>query len=545
MNSFVVNNWFSNLGDYINWLPEQFVLDLARGKPECEWQDPADAMRVLNALSHLRAEEFQQGLNLLEHIDDRSWWSPSSTLIRARIYLLLDEPQSVVRELKRFELVCDDPSAYLQTVEEITLDMSSRIDEPELDSEENHANDLPLAQSFEAITAPLADGLGKTSNPWLDGLGEKRNWLPENILEEIESDPRETSWSDPKATLRFINIVSFAANGDLEKSLQLVSGWDAGSNYYDDSLFLKSQILLEEQKFDLAVSTLDEAIKACDSNTKAIGFAELFKKRLEEVEKHLVRKTTLGADSRSLPQPNLDKGSCFTLNGNPRSGGDLPFMRRIPMTINVVWIGDESKRPDLLIDTWRRCHPDWIIKVWGNSELYGDRWLLWALMEPLIQALQWHGVADLMRYEILWRNGGITVDADSLCLRALDSHVLQQGCFAAYENEIQRPGLIANGTMGAVQNHPFIEQVISLAAGQKAWDPTIPIWQMYGPGLLTRAVRRFKPADLKIFPSFYFTPEHFTGEKFKGDPSLVFARQFWGTTRGISKNLQDLTVLGT
>lgn len=41
----------------------------------------------------------------------------------------------------------------------------------------------------------------------------------------------------------------------------------------------------------------------------------------------------------------------------------------IPRTFHFIWVGDESRRPDNCIDTWRAAHPDWQFRLWGNAEL--------------------------------------------------------------------------------------------------------------------------------------------------------------------------------
>jgi len=62
-----------------------------------------------------------------------------------------------------------------------------------------------------------------------------------------------------------------------------------------------------------------------------------------------------------------------------------------------------------------------------------------------------NGVADIMRYEILFNEGGIALDADSLCLRPLEDWVLEPAAFAAWEHEHIRPGLIAAAALVAAK----------------------------------------------------------------------------------------------
>ncbi|MBV8662591.1 MAG: glycosyltransferase family 2 protein, partial [Hyphomicrobiales bacterium] len=59
------------------------------------------------------------------------------------------------------------------------------------------------------------------------------------------------------------------------------------------------------------------------------------------------------------------------LNASAASDGRAPIVAifrkqtKIVRTIHVVWIGDETRRPDNCIDTWRDQNPDWRVVVWG------------------------------------------------------------------------------------------------------------------------------------------------------------------------------------
>ena len=114
----------------------------------------------------------------------------------------------------------------------------------------------------------------------------------------------------------------------------------------------------------------------------------------------------------------------------------------IPKIFHFIWVGDESKRPDNCIQTWRDHHPDWEFRIWGNAELDSLAWLNRDHMAAMAER-EWNGVADLMRWEILYANGGVLFDADSTCLKPLDDALLDCPAFACWESEIARPGLIA------------------------------------------------------------------------------------------------------
>lgn len=199
----------------------------------------------------------------------------------------------------------------------------------------------------------------------------------------------------------------------------------------------------------------------------------------------------------------------------------------IPKTLHFIWVGDETRRPDNCIDTWKERHPDWQIKVWGNRELEQIGWRNSHHMQAML-ARELNGVADMMRWEILHHEGGIVIDADSICLRRLEDDFLDNEAFACWENEIARPGLIAAGYFGSVPGNAFLRQII-----EDIHDEVSVIneraWRTVGPQRLTDAYRRYQYQDLTLYPSHYFIPEHFSGVRYRGK-GPVYASQLWGST---------------
>lgn len=200
----------------------------------------------------------------------------------------------------------------------------------------------------------------------------------------------------------------------------------------------------------------------------------------------------------------------------------------IPKLLHIIWVGDESRRPDNCIRTWVERNPSWAVRVWGNAELAGVGWWNARHMRQMAQR-ELNGVADMMRWEILCREGGLVVDADSACVRPLDDWLLEHEAFACWESEIARPGLVAAGYVACHPGDPFVGQIVrDIHAAPTVCDAMA--WQTVGPQRITDAHRRYRYAGLTILPSHYFIPEHFTGQAYAGR-GPVYARQFWGSTR--------------
>ena len=200
----------------------------------------------------------------------------------------------------------------------------------------------------------------------------------------------------------------------------------------------------------------------------------------------------------------------------------------IPKTIHVIWVGDESRRPDNCISTWAAHNPDWQIKLWGNEALANTDWVNTDHMRAM-SSRELNGVADMMRWEILHREGGFVVDADSICIRPLDDSLRNRVAFACWESEVARPGLIAAGYVACQAGDPFIGQIVEDIRNAASVTGDMA-WKTVGPQRLTEAFRRYAYHDMDILPSHYFIPEHFTGVRYDG-PGIVYARQEWATTR--------------
>jgi len=199
----------------------------------------------------------------------------------------------------------------------------------------------------------------------------------------------------------------------------------------------------------------------------------------------------------------------------------------IPRILHIIWVGDDSRRPGRCIQTWVDHHPDWTVKLWGNPQLEAGNWFNAEHMKAMA-GKEWNGVADMMRWEILEAEGGVLVDADSVCVRPLPDWLLECEAFSCWENELVRPGLIAAGYFGSVPGTPFLAELIQ---GIKAKETVVDrmAWETVGPLHLTETWRRTQYGNLTILPSHFFIPRHFTGATYTGG-GPVFARQEWGST---------------
>jgi len=210
----------------------------------------------------------------------------------------------------------------------------------------------------------------------------------------------------------------------------------------------------------------------------------------------------------------------------------------IPKIIHQIWLGDQSMRPSSLMKTWKEMNPTWEYKVWTEENMPKLQ-----CQEQFDAMDELAGKADILRYEILFNEGGFYIDADSKALEPLDDFLLDNDSFCCWENEYTRTGLMANGYLGATKDNrlmAFLIQTISKVPVSMVQSfPKGSAWQTVGPTLLTKVVQHHVYTSLRIYPSWYFIPQHYTGTDYEGKDK-VYGEQYYMSTIPSKNNYEDL-----
>ena len=202
----------------------------------------------------------------------------------------------------------------------------------------------------------------------------------------------------------------------------------------------------------------------------------------------------------------------------------------IPKILHQLWIGPKPA-PTKFMDTWKDKNPDFEYIRWNEEEIQ-KRGLQLECTQRINEMEEINGKADIIRWEILYKYGGVFVDADSICIEAIDDTLMKTKCFAGWEQEELRKNLIATGTMGFPPKHPLVRHAIDHIKANEVSNKATQqrAWKTVGPLLLTKLYFTGKYNDLTIFPSYYFLPIHCTGKEYKGH-GKIYAYQEWGSTK--------------
>lgn len=204
----------------------------------------------------------------------------------------------------------------------------------------------------------------------------------------------------------------------------------------------------------------------------------------------------------------------------------------IPRMLSHIWIGPREP-PSQWMKSWSSLHPDWSYRLYGNSYLQARKFRNQHLIDEYLRRAEFPGVADLMRYEILFEKGGFMPGADSIALLRCDELFDRPIAYTVYENEFVR-GKLVSPILACEPENSFVGRLIEELHKLRPEDLD-RAWKTTGNLFVAEMIERHEPTNVHVFPSHYFIPEHFTGRKYEGtEPS--YARQMFGeTTRAYNK----------
>ena len=179
---------------------------------------------------------------------------------------------------------------------------------------------------------------------------------------------------------------------------------------------------------------------------------------------------------------------------------------RIPKIIHQIWIG--SPLPDKyipLINSWKLNHPDWEYILWDDVMIDA---LGLINKDQYDTSTNYGQKADIARYEILYRVGGVYVDIDFECLRPMDifHHVCDYYTGVAYSGRFST----FNGLIGSTPGNPILKECIDTLDITKYYEgsPEHNILFTSGPFHQTRCylAKAGEAGRAVAFPVNYFYP---------------------------------------
>lgn len=216
----------------------------------------------------------------------------------------------------------------------------------------------------------------------------------------------------------------------------------------------------------------------------------------------------------------------------------------IPQIIHQIWIG-KNKKPDIWMNTWineLNNRKNWTYMFWDEKSISKLNLINKDLYE---NEKDYACKADILRYEILYKYGGIYIDADIV--------LLNSNFFNLFENNNNEfcvgwepdKKLLSNSIIACNINNNIMKNIIincrkNYLINRKKYYP----YQVTGPYLITNLYIKYK-LNITIYPSILFYPipwNKINDPEFHKKKSYPYSYtfQYGYTTNNLSKKINNL-----
>jgi len=134
----------------------------------------------------------------------------------------------------------------------------------------------------------------------------------------------------------------------------------------------------------------------------------------------------------------------------------------IPRVLHIVWIG-RSAQPESLagyVSKWKELMPHWTVRLWTNEDL-NENEVRPEVLAKINEAEKGTQKADILKYYIVEKYGGVYVDADVEPVKCLDPLLYMSDLVICHDNEVTW-AYIAVGFFAASPNHPVLSKAVEL-----------------------------------------------------------------------------------
>jgi mannosyltransferase OCH1-like enzyme len=260
------------------------------------------------------------------------------------------------------------------------------------------------------------------------------------------------------------------------------------------------------------------------------------------------------------------------INNSSSIGLERGPQEKIPKVLHFIWLGPKAFPSESIshLRSWKKFHPDWVFKFWTDSaerpcpvegmekHLIGE-FHFTKLGHLIDKTKNYAEKSDLVRYEILFQEGGVYVDHDVECYQSFTALNTHYDFYAGLEPVNESPTrdtkfAVGNCLIGTKPGHPVIEETILKV--EKNWDR----FEKKFPGndpfsnfirVIHRTFDSFNLAILEkisqegnrdiIFPPAFFYPNVLNPKEREAKSDSLFANHEWKHTwfdeqRTLSKN---------
>ena len=134
----------------------------------------------------------------------------------------------------------------------------------------------------------------------------------------------------------------------------------------------------------------------------------------------------------------------------------------IPSLLHIIWIG-RSPQPESLagyVSKWKELMPHWTVRLWTNADLT-EYEIHPEVLSRINEAHQGTQKADILKYYVVDKYGGVYVDADVEPIKNLDPILYLSDLVICHDNYVEWQ-YVSVGLFAASPNHPVLSKAVEL-----------------------------------------------------------------------------------
>lgn len=140
----------------------------------------------------------------------------------------------------------------------------------------------------------------------------------------------------------------------------------------------------------------------------------------------------------------------------------------IPKKLHLIWLG--PKNPPAIfaqcLGSIEKHLPGWEVRIWKDRDMAG---LNLYNQKYFDEEVNYAAKADILRYEILYRFGGVYIDVDIILLKDLDILIHTYEFFAGLE-ACENEAILGNAIIASAPGHPILKNCIDMIQHHRTGD---------------------------------------------------------------------------
>ncbi len=209
---------------------------------------------------------------------------------------------------------------------------------------------------------------------------------------------------------------------------------------------------------------------------------------------------------------------------------------RIPKIIHIMWLGGKLPREyESYVQSWRTFHPDWTILFWTDNQLNYDQGtkvvhafddlerqlkmikggeriaidtaqLQFDNRSFYDQAMNYGEKSDILKWEIVYRFGGVYVDIDFECLHSLDKYHHTYDFYTGIQPLDTNIVQLGAALYGGVPGHPVMKACVeNIKHNQHIKQIIMKTGPLHFTKMFIQIAGKAELRDI-AFPASYFYP---------------------------------------